>query len=198
MFIETRLLDCVAYGSEFGHEFNTAIFALKSGVERRNARWSAPLFRYSVLFNNLDDDDHLAVRSAHLACMGSAFGFRLKDWVDFEAVAEVIGTGDGESEQELQLIKTYTFGAASFARTINKPVADTVQLYANGVEIASDVDTETGLVVFSATEGHVITWSGEFDVPVRFDSDRLDSQPIARTGGKFILSSDVSLTEIRL
>ena len=53
MFNETRLLDCVAYGSEFGQEFSTRITSLRSGVERRNANWSMPLGRYSVLYGSI-------------------------------------------------------------------------------------------------------------------------------------------------
>lgn len=197
MFNETRLLDCVAYGSQFGQEFRTRVVSLKSGYERRNVEWSMPLGRYSVLFQALEPDDHSLVRAAHMASMGSAIPFRFKDWTDYQADGEVIGTATG-SPQELQLVKTYTFGALTLQRVISKPVEDTVTLYADGIEIGVSVDETTGIVSFIAAVGAEITWSGEFDIPVRFESDRLDFDPAAKSGSNFLLSGDVDVVEVRL
>lgn len=195
MFNETRLLDCVAYGSEFGNEFSTRIVPLRSGHERRNINWTAPLGRYSVLFQNLKEQDHQLVKAAHMASHGSAIPFRFKDWSDFQAVAQRIGTGTG-SAQTLQLVKRYPFGPIELVRQVKKPVI--VQVFEGGEPVTPVVDMTTGVVTITAAPGAIITWTGEFDVPVRFDSDRLDCQPVARTGGRFILSSDVTLTEVRL
>lgn len=194
MFNNARLLDCVAYGSEFGQEFNTRITPLRSGVERRNANWSAPLGRYSVIYAALKPEDHAAVYNAHMSCMGSLIPFRFKDWRDFSADQEVIGTGTG-SPQTLQLIKTYAFGSIDFMRKITRPV--TAALFADGSPLAATVDIDSGLVTTTAPDGAVVTWSGEFDVPVRFDDDRLDVEPLARAAGGFFLSANVSLTEVR-
>ena len=129
-----------------------------------------------------------------MACLGSAIGFLFKDWVDYQATAEVIGTGAGV-EQDLQLTKTYTFGGISLVRNIYKPVSGTVQLYENGSPVGSVIDYETGIATVTATG--TITWTGEFDVPVRFESDRLDYDPVAKRTGGYILTSDVDLIEIR-
>ena len=197
MFNEARLLDCVAYGSQFGQEFRTRIVNLKSGQERRNIEWSMPLGRYSVLFQALNPEDHSAVRAAHMASMGSAIPFRFKDWTDYMAESELIGVATG-SPQELQLKKKYTFGSLSLSRIISKPIADSIELFADGASIGVSVDEETGIVSFIATIGAEITWSGEFDVPVRFESDRLDFDPAAKSGGSFLLTGDVDIVEVRL
>ena len=197
MFNETRLLDKVSYGSEFGQEFNTRIVTLRSGVERRNIMWSMPLGRYSVNYQAILPEHHDLVRGAHMASMGSAIPFRLKDWTDFTADGEVIGEADGDV-QSLQLAKTYNFGSFSLTRPIKKPVTGKVQLFANGTPIASTVNYTTGIATFSADDGDEISWSGEFDVPVRFESDKLDVQPAARVGTSFALVCNVDLVEIRL
>ena len=197
MFNETRLLDCVAYGSQFGREFKTRIVTLRSGYERRNAEWSMPLGRYSILYLAINPADHATVRAAHMACMGAAIPFRFKDWTDFEATNEVIGTATG-SPQTLQLIKTYTFGPLTLERDIVKPVDGTVALYADGISIGVSVDETTGIVSFVADNGAEITWTGEFDVPVRFERDRLDFDPAAKTADGFLLTGDVDLIEVRL
>ena len=197
MFNESRLLDCVAYGSEFGQRFKTRITELRSGVERRNIEWAMPLGVYSILYQALAPADHVKVRGAHMASMGAAIPFRFKDWTDFEAAGEVIGESDG-TLQTMQLVKRYEFGSYYLERVIQKPVAGTVQVYADGVEIPSTVNVLTGVITIEQTAGKVITWTGEFDIPVRFEDDRLDVDVNARGAGGFVLSSDVSLIEVRL
>lgn len=198
MFNETRLLDCVSYGSQFSTEFNTRVHTLRSGHERRNAMWSQPLGNYSIIFNNLEPDDHDQVRHAHMASMGSLIPFRFKDWTDYTADDEPLTTGTGV-EQEVQLSKTYAFGPVSYQRLIHKPVTGTVVIYEDGVELAATVDYATGIATFTAPPGSNVTWDGEFDIPVRFVSDRLDYDPVVRRqSGRFVLSSDVDLIEVRL
>jgi uncharacterized protein (TIGR02217 family) len=130
-----------------------------------------------------------------MACMGRLIGFRFKDWTDYAADQESVGASTGGT-QEMQLRKGYNFGPIVMWRKISKPVS--VQLYADGSPIASATDMTTGLVTFTASDGAEITWSGEFDVPVRFDEDRLDLEPVAPGSGGFLLSTDVSLSELRL
>ena len=197
VFIEERLLDKIAYGSEFGREFNTRVVQLRSGRERRNADWSAPLGRYSLLYQVIEPADHALVVNAHAACFGSLVGFRFKDWSDYTAELEFIGVASA-GEQTMQLKKSYTFGPLSYERIISKPVLGQVTIYADEVEIPATVNTVTGEVTFTASAGQVITWSGEFDVPVRFADDRLDIQPITRRQDGYLLSADVDLVEVRV
>ena len=197
MFNETRLLDCVAYGSEFGQEFSTRITSLRSGVERRNANWSMPLGRYSVLYQALKPGDHIKVRAAHMASLGALIPFRFKDYSDYQAQQEVIGAGTG-AEQTLPLLKRYKFGPVELQRRIIKPVLNTVLVFADGAPVATTVDYVAGTVTFTAAAGAEITWSGEFDIPVRFESDRLDVEPLARIAGGFAVSCNVDLVEVRL
>lgn len=195
VFNESRLLDRVAYGSEFGHRYRTRIKELKSGVERRNGEWERPLGRYSVIYRNLKQNDSDLVVAAHHACMGSLIGFRFKDWADYQAVNEVIGYGTGAA-QTLQLTKKYTFGSLSNYRTIFKPVTS-IAVFEDGAPLAAAVDYTTGEVSFTAAASAEITWTGEFDIPVRFASDDM-SFSVDSMADQFILNNDVELLEIRL
>lgn len=196
-FVEERLLDRVTYGSVFGHSYSTRIKTLKSGVERRNARWSAPLHRGAVLYRNLLPDHHNVVIATHHACQGALTGFRHKDWSDFTATGEVIGTSTG-SAQDLQLIKTYTFGAISLARDITKPILGTVTVYGDGSPIGAAIDYSTGIASINVSAGQEITWDGEFDVPVRFETDDIEFSADSRSGGSLLLTADVGIVEIRI
>ncbi|KXU39377.1 hypothetical protein AXE65_08830 [Ventosimonas gracilis] len=194
MFIEQRLLDCVAYGSEFGHVFKTRIVTLESGHERRASLWSLPLGRYSIRYNLIKDEHHQAVRHAHLVCRGAAIAFRFKDWVDYRADNEPLGVADG-SLQTFQLNKGYPFGGQTLHKPIKKPVS--VQIFGNAHPIPATIDYTSGQVQLTAPAGSVLTWSGEFDIPVRFASDRLDLEPVTHQGGQFLLATDVELIEVR-
>jgi uncharacterized protein (TIGR02217 family) len=112
-------------------------------------------------------------------------GFRFRDPVDWKSCApsqapaatdQALGIGDGET-REFQLIKRYTSGGIFRDRRIEKPVEDTVLVAVNGaVMLALEVDLQTGVVTFeeAPVEGAVLTAGFEFDVAVRFDTDRLD------------------------
>lgn len=175
-FIESRLLTKVAYGFSGGATFATTKVELFSGIVSRNAERSLPLYRYRAPYNSIQTDDTALVVAAFNACLGGLHSFRFKDHTDFELTTEIIGTGTGGADQELQLIKTYTFGDQSVVRQIKKPVAGTVDLFEDGAPMASSVDTETGIVTFtsgSTSPLPVITATCEFDVPVMFVDDDL-------------------------
>lgn len=200
MFIETRLLDKVSYGSSFSHFYDTRIKTLRNGREVRNINWPYPKGRYRALYEHLNESDHSVVIHAHRTCYGSAVGFRFKDWTDYKAELEFIGTGTG-SAQTLQLVKNYQFGSTTVPRPIKKPVAGTVRLYEldnvdNAEEIVFTMDYTTGLVNFTASSGAPVVWTGEFDVPVRFQSDELETDVDGTGHDGFVLTSDVDLIEV--
>src|SRR5690606_9121053 len=95
--------------------------------------------------------------------------------VDHAAVDEPLGTGDGTAVS-FQLVKSYGAAFDPYVRPITKPVAGTVTVRVDGIATPVAVDALTGLVTFAAAPeaGAAITASFEFDVPVRFDTDRLD------------------------
>jgi uncharacterized protein (TIGR02217 family) len=105
-----------------------------------------------------------------------AYGFRFKDWADYKATGQLLGTGD-DAQTQFQLVKQYPSGSVIEVRTITKPVAGTVKVYLDGVEQLSgwSVDTTTGLVTFGTAPvlGVEVTADFEFDVPVRFDTDHM-------------------------
>jgi uncharacterized protein (TIGR02217 family) len=110
------------------------------------------------------------VLAAFHACRGQLHAFRFKDWNDFQAVNEPLAPAVGTTTP-VQLVKTYSFGGEATTRLIQAPVVGAV-VRADGVAVAGTLDTETGLFTPGAAwAGSVFTWTGEFDVWVRFASD---------------------------
>jgi uncharacterized protein (TIGR02217 family) len=194
-FINSRLLDCVAYGTSGGPTFKTRKIPLRSGIVRRNPLRSRPLYQFHILYRNLHPEDHADVIAAFNACYGGVYSFRLKDWADFTATDEVLpvlGTG---SAQSVQLVKTYSFGTQSVERPIRKPVSGTVTMTHNNAPLTATIDYTTGIATFTTTAGHVLKWSGQFDVPVMFSDDQLSFSGDSRGEDGLFLTADVQLEE---
>jgi uncharacterized protein (TIGR02217 family) len=177
-FVETQFPVDIAYGSGGGPEYSTDIVITQSGYEQRNSNWSEARARYNVAHGVKTQTQLDTLIAFFRARKGRAHGFRFKDWTDYQVTGQVIGTGDGSTSQ-FQLIKTYVDAGIIETRTITKPVAGSVKLYLDTVEQVSgvSVDTTTGIVTFTTapTSGVSITADFEFDVPVRFDTDRLSA-----------------------
>ena len=191
-FIETRLLDCVAYGTQGGPTWSTRRIGVKSGITRRNAQRSRPLYRFVILYQNLAAEDHAEVVNAFNACRAGVFGFRLRDWSDYTATNELVGLGTG-AEQITQLAKLYEFGTGNVSRPIRKLVS--ASMTDDGAPLAASIDLNTGIATYTASVGGVVRWSGVFDVPVTFEQDELLFSAVNRSATGLRLTADVGLGE---
>jgi uncharacterized protein (TIGR02217 family) len=169
-FIETRLLDDLAYGFSGGPRWNTRVVTLRNRFDRRNIEASRPQHRFQGSFDRRDEGVLSTLLESFNGTYGAAYGFRFKNWLDYQATEQQIAVAT-DGVQTVQLTKTYTFGPQSVVIPIRKPVVPTVQLYADGAPIVASISSSTGLVTFEAGGGAVIAWSGEFDIPVRFETD---------------------------
>ena len=197
-FIETRFPTDISFGSAGGPEYSTDIVITQGGHEQRNINWSAARARYNVAYGVRTQEQLSALITFFRARKGRADGFRFKDWTDYKATAQSIGTGNGTATS-FQLIKTYTSGGITETRTITKPVSGTVKIYLDGVLQTTGVSTSTvtGVATFTTApaNGKAITADFEFDVPVRFDTDRLSA--VLENYGVATLS-DIPVIEVRV
>lgn len=178
-FAEVRFPTDIAFGSTGGPEYSTDIVMLQSGHEQRNINWAESRARYNVAHGVKTKPQLDTLIAFFRARKGRADGFRFKDWTDYHADGEAIGTGDGVTTV-FQLKKSYSSGSVVETRTIHKPVAGTIVIYIDGVlqnESTYTADTTNGQVIFNVAPAldAVITADFEFDVPVRFDTDRLSA-----------------------
>jgi uncharacterized protein (TIGR02217 family) len=172
-FHEIRFPDDISYGAVFGPEFSTDIAKTASDGEQRNQNWAYPRHKGDVAQGVKNDEQLSRLKQFFYNRRGRAYGFRFKDWSDFSAQNQPLGTG-GNGKATFQLVKTYTDTAGyTSTRIIKKPVADKITLYVNGVAQPYDwfVDKTTGIITFNTPPTGVITADFEFDVPVRFDND---------------------------
>mgnify|MGYP003119126434 CR=1 FL=1 len=186
-FHDVRFPPSLSFGSVGGPQRQTDVVTLANGHEERNTPWAHSRRVYDAGLGMRSIDDLQLLIAFFEARLGQMYGFRWKDWADYKtgktalSVAfdhQSIGYGDGV-RAAFQLTKTYRSGAHSYRRPITKPVAGTVRV---GVEqdelregVEYEVDASTGIVTFAhPPDPEMEIFAGfEFDVPVRFDTDRI-------------------------
>ncbi len=209
-FHEVRFPTSIARGAHGGPERRTDVVVLGSGSEERNARWADSRRSYNAGYGVRSIDDLHAVIAFFEERRGKLYGFRWHDAADFKSCApeaaitaadQRIGTGDGTTYR-FELTKTYGRDFAPWARRITKPVAGSVVVAVAGVAQSAgsfSVDATAGAIVFAAAHiplaGQSVTAGFQFDVPVRFDTDKLE---INITGFRSGAIPSIPLVEIRL
>ncbi|MCH2547065.1 MAG: DUF2460 domain-containing protein [Alphaproteobacteria bacterium] len=178
-FVEIRFPEDIAYGSSGGPSYSTDVVMTNSGHEQRNINWEYARTRYDVAHGVKTQTQLDNLIAFFRARKGRAYGFRFKDWSDYEAIGQILATGDGAT-QNFQMVKHYISGGVDDVRVITKPVASSVKLYVDSVlqSTGFSVDDTMGDISFSVapSAGAVISADFEFDVPVRFDTDSLSAR----------------------
>lgn len=188
-FHDVRFPVDVAFGATGGPERRNEIIALTSGREKRNLRTSQSRRYFDAGTGVRSLDDLYEIVSFFEARRGSLHGFRFRDPFDMKSCRpcdpvasydQHIGVGDGVKTQ-FQLIKNYGTGADAYARYIRKPVTGSVRVSVSGREQSStadfSIDHSTGILAFRPgsvpAAGEEIRAGYEFDVPARFDAERM-------------------------
>lgn len=208
-FHEVRFPATLSFGSQGGPERRTEIVTLANGFEERNSPWAHARRRYDAGLGLRSLDDLAELLDFFEARRGQLYGFRWKDWSDFKSCRpsrevspfdQNIGRGD-DVTVTFGLRKRYASGEGRYLRPIGKPVQGTVRVAVGGVPrregIDWSVDTAAGTVTFDAAPepGAEITAGFEFDVPVRFDTDRIQVSVASFRAGEV---PAVPVVEVRL
>lgn len=188
-FHEVRFPLRLALGTSGGPWRRTDIVSLSNGRESRNRRWKDARRRYDAGSGIRSVSDLYEVLAFFEARAGQLYGFRFTDPVDFQSCGpeetpssadQAIGVGDGLN-RVFQLRKTYQDAGGATERVIAKPVAGTVVVEVDGVVMAADdfsPDETTGAITFATAAtpaaGSIVRAGYRFDVPVRFDIDRIE------------------------
>ncbi|MDF2097318.1 DUF2460 domain-containing protein [Aquibaculum arenosum] len=194
-----------------GPEFRTAIVETASGREYRNQEWAAARLRFDAARGLRSVAERDALLAFFYARRGRARSFPLRDFSDHSSAPsgpgggtgtpdpgdQSLGEGDGQTTA-FQLLKWYGEGAGAYARTILLPVTASVRVALDGVEQASgwSVSRPGGVVTFETppANGVLVSAGFLFEVPVRFDADRIEMQWISPAAQEL---GEVPLVEVR-
>lgn len=207
-FHDVRFPAALSFGAMGGPERRTDIVTLANGHEERNSPWAHSRRRYNAGMGLRAHDDLAQLVAFFEARQGPLHGFRWKDWGDYKSclpsaevacLDQLVAVGDGATTV-FQLVKTYGSGVQSYVRPIRKPVDGTVHVSIDGVDqqagLDFSVDLGTGLLTFgqAPASGVEIKSGFEFDVPVRFDTDVIQTSLATFEAGE---APDVPLIEVR-
>lgn len=147
-FIDIAFPVDVAEGATGGLQFSTIVCVKGNGLEQRVPLYSLGRYRWNA-GPGIKSPSQMALVTAFFAARrGKAYGFRWKDWDDFEATAEPF-VADGSPYA--QLIKTYSSGGVDYERTIFAPVSGEVAIERNASLYAAwTVDNVTGVITWAA------------------------------------------------
>lgn len=205
-FHEVQFPTDISVGAVGGPEFKTTIMTLGSGDEKRNIEWRFTRYQGNVGTGLRRRDDFEEFIRFFYARRGRAYGFRFKDWSDYIIEEQEFTVGGPvvemtDSNTKFQVYKSYLSGGVTFIRPILKPVDNPVEgdevvkvdgapqvLGAGGAGFYT-VDRTTGILTFGApllnAQVVEITYM-EFDIPVRFDIDKLDMNMAAYEAGDWM------------
>lgn len=210
-FHDVRFPTAVSRGAQGSLERRTDVVVLGSGHEERNGRWADSRRSYNAGYGIKSLAELYEVIAFFEERRGRLHAFRWRDPLDFSSAVpgndvtqldQRIGTGDG-SAAAFQLVKTYGGDHAPWTRAITKPISETVAVAVNGVARVRGVDylvnEQTGVVTFVGSSipasDTVVTAGFAFDVPVRFDTDRLE---INISGFRSGAIPNIPVVEVRL
>lgn len=198
-FHEVRFPIDISFGATGGPERRTEIVALTSGREKRNLRHAHSRRRFDAGTGVRSMTELYEIVEFFEARRGPFHGFRFRDPFDMKscspeaqptALDQLLGIGDGEKSR-FQLIKWYGEGDDAYARPIRKPVDESVLISVGGVASEPEsfqVDIETGVVTFvdglAPGVGQELRAGYEFDVPARFDTERIEINLTAFNAGQ--------------
>lgn len=183
-FLESkRFPDNIARGVVFGPEFVTTITTTESGDEFRNRIRSRALCRGECSHSVKTEEQYKELLTFFRSVGGKFSGFRFRDWSDYTCTTSegILKPVDLATPNIFQLYKLYEADTLyKEERKILKPIASTIKIFESisgeltDITSSTSLDETTGVVTIT---GFVIDneyyWSGEFDIPCRFDTDRM-------------------------
>lgn len=197
-WIDAEFPPCLAFGIECNPEWSTTVIATIGGRESRLQAWADARHIYDASFAVRTLDDHALIRAHFHQARGRTHSWPLLDPTDSETTVLSGFAENTDTANQYQLVKRYGAGAYAYDRKITRPFS--VALYKSGVLQTSGytLDEETGLVTIGSTTAAALTWAGRFYVPCRYDTNRLPTRVVNRSGQDLLIESGgIPIVEVK-
>lgn len=169
---------CPGYGFAVQPQYLVSINSRQGGFERIDRRWTRPLNTYTALaVGERDEAEIQAIINFWHAMHGRATVFLLKDWADYKSckVNEDLLSTDQPfifTDIGYQMVKQYKVGSLTQLRPITQPVGSSLVVQDGSFAEHTDFTIDENTGILTPDSGWIPgTWGGEFNVPVRFDSE---------------------------
>jgi uncharacterized protein (TIGR02217 family) len=207
-FVDLQVSDRIALGARRITGWSTSLVATVGGFEVTNQNWARARHKFDIGFGVRTETDFDLVLQHFHTMRGRAKAFPFKDFLDFSATASRGVLQTVTAYTAYKLAKTYGTGADVYTRPITRPVVSTVKILRTRSATTTDITASctitgtTGAVAITGgtvIAGDVLSWSGEFRVPVRYDTDEM---PVVMPGGRagadlLVQCEPIMLVEVR-
>lgn len=168
----------------------TEMAELRNGGEVRTASRKHKPYSFKANYVMLDRPAQIELASIFHCVDAMCYLFRFRDYGDYTVEDSPLTVVSG-GKTPAQLTKRYSFGA-TYSDRVLQAVNSCVVKDSGGNAVSGTLDTELGLFTPTSDWGAgAYTWSGRFDVWVRFASDDFD----ATMETLDIATADVELVE---
>jgi hypothetical protein len=178
-YLTERMPRKLAAGFTFAPRWKTTKNDLANGREQRNSDWLFPKWEGRGNMGLFTPADRTAMLNLIMACKGMAYAFRVRIPEYCTATAEPLLTVAGVT----YLTRAHPFGGQTSYKLVQAPVTA-------ALSGAGSVDMDTGIVTGAAPGD---TWSGTFDLWMRFDSD----YNAITANAQGVWTQDIELVEVR-
>lgn len=193
IYVDTEFPRRIALGAQRRAGWKTDIAAARSGFESANQNWMRARHSFDVSFAVRTAADYDAITQHFHTMRGRLKAFPFLDVLDYRVEASNgILIDSGESPTTYQLAKRYGTGGDAYSRPITRPISGTPIIYrlrtgtTTVITGSCTISTTTGIVTIGGgvyLPGDVLSWSGQFYVPCRFDTDELPALIVNRRPG---------------
>lgn len=209
-FVDIQFPPRIALGAQRFPGWSTGLVQTFSGREFTDQRWSKARHRYELALAVRTSDDYATVLDHFHSVRGKAKAFPFRDCLDYRVEASrglLVDNGDSPT-LGYQLAKRYGTGSDRYERWITRPTTAAIYRLRSGVTTditaSSTISLTTGFVTITGGTVHVgdvLSWSGQFNVPCRYDTDELPTQIVNRqpgANGQLLVQCDsIPICEVR-
>lgn len=211
-FVNIEFPRRIALGAQRRAGWKTGLATTNAGFENVNQDWSRARHRYDLSFAVRTTEAYAAITEHFHTVRGRFKKFPFRDVLDYRVEASngvLIDDGDSPTTG-YQLAKRYGTGGDAYDRAITRPVDAVVYRLRTGVTTnitaSCTISTTTGIVTIAGgvyLVGDVLSWSGQFNVPCRYDTDELPALVINRRPGTtdyddlLVQCDSIPLVEVR-
>lgn len=203
-FVNMQFPDGILVGAEFGPEYLTEVARAPSGVTMRNEEYDEPLRKFSVDKSLTDDEDKFKTFLQFWSrARGKSNTWRIRDLSDFH-VLDTEGVFTLVGGNNYQLIRRWNYAGADMDTTIILPrsgslvVKRGVDVLEEGVDWSTNYTVPSGVIAILDGGGAPTSWSGQFDILARFDTDRLPLVIQNADVRRVFLSRNIPIVEERM
>lgn len=210
-YVDISFPECIALNAQSAVQWSTTITMAYGGQVDANQNWQDPLHPFDISFAVKTVSDFAIVKAHFMQVRGRANSFPFKDYTDFEVTVSsgVILDADGiapTADGTFYLNKRYGSGAAAYDRPITRP-DNPVQVFRTRASVTTDITGSGAVVTYTtgavAITGHLsgdtYSWSGEFKLPCRYDTDTLPAVIVNRepNGEHLVSVTGLKIIEVR-